>query len=350
MPSTFFVEIQSSPDNFAGPAHTAIDALQIIQTLKAMRDSQSRKKSPRSPELQWKLWSGKNSRHIPDLFLMPGWRAQNGPHLDELIKSNTALRARLQQVHGQGGLIIAIGNASPALGYADLMPNGEAVCPWAFIPTFRRLSPEVTLRADLMWTQYQRIWTCNSPVLTTELVLDALKSTPLAELATATSHVLLPSLDRQQTVQQMMSGISVKIQAAGSVDLARRYIDAHLTEPYNIETLSDAAATSVRTLLRHFEATHGISPLAYLHQQRVTRAKVLLETTYLSIEQVAQACGYTDTGSFRRVFQKITGGLPALYREQYRLRTSRRRWRQGAVTNQAAAFTFKRQACNKGSV
>ena len=184
-----------------------------------------------------------------------------------------------------------------------------------------------------MWTQHQRIWTCNSPVLATELVLDALKSTPLAELATATSHVLLPNLDRQQTVQQMMSEVNVKTQAAGSVDLARRYIDEHLTEPYNIETLCAVAATSARTLLRHFEATHGISPLSYLHQQRMTRAKVLLETTYLSIEQVAQACGYTDTGSFRRVFQKITGGLPAYYREQYRLRTSRRRWRQGALTN-----------------
>ena len=228
---------------------------------------------------------------------------------------------------------MAIGNASPALGNAGLINNGEAVCPWAFIPTFRRLSPDITLRADLMWTQHQRIWTCNSPVLATELVLDALKSTPLAELATATSHVLLPNLDRQQTVQQMMSEVNVKIQAAGSVDLARRYIDEHLTEPYNIETLCAVAATSARTLLRHFEATHGISPLSYLHQQRMTRAKVLLETTYLSIEQVAQACGYTDTGSFRRVFQKITGGLPALYREQYRLRTSRRRWRQGAVTN-----------------
>ena len=170
------------------------------------------------------------------------------------------------------------------------------------------------------------MWTCNSPVLTTELILDALKTSAWAELATATSHVLLPNLDRQQTVQQMMSETSVKVQAAGSVDLARRYIEAHLTESYNIQKLSAAAATSARTLLRHFEATHGVSPLTYLHQQRMTRAKVLLETTYLSIEQVAQACGYTDTGSFRRVFQKITGGLPALYREQYRLRTSRRRW------------------------
>lgn len=333
MPSTFLIEMQSSPDNFAGPVHAAIDALNMMQTLTLMRDSQSRKKSARSPALHWKLWTGKNSRQVPHLFLMPGWLAQNGPHLDELIKCNTALRTRLQQVHATGGLIVAIGNASPALGDAGLIPHGEAVCPWAFMPTFRRLSPEITLRADLMWTQHQRVWTCNSPVLATELVLEAFKSTPLAELATATSHVLLPNLERQQTVQQMMSEVSIKVQAAGSVDLARRYIDAHLTEPYDISTLSAAAATSARTLLRHFEATHGVSPLTYLHQQRMTRAKVLLETTYLSIEQVAQACGYTDTGSFRRVFQKITGGLPALYREQYRLRTSRRRWRQGAVSN-----------------
>jgi transcriptional regulator GlxA family with amidase domain len=333
MPSTFLVEIQSSSENFSGPVQAAIDVLKMIQTLALMRDSQSRKKSAQRPGLHWKLWTGKNSRQVPDLFVMPGWLAQNGPHLDELIKSNTSLRTRLQHVHGKGGLIMAIGNASPVLGHAGLIKNGEAVCPWAFVPTFRRLSPDITLRADLMWTQHQRIWTCNSPVLATELVLDALKSTPLAELATATSHVLLPNLDRQQTVQQMMSEVNIKTQAAGSVDLARRYIDEHLTEPYNIETLCAVAATSARTLLRHFEATHGISPLSYLHQQRMTRAKVLLETTYLSIEQVAQACGYTDTGSFRRVFQKITGGLPALYREQYRLRTSRRRWRQGAVTN-----------------
>jgi transcriptional regulator GlxA family with amidase domain len=333
MPSTFSVEIQSSPHNFAGPVHATIDVLKMIQTLSAMRNSQSRKRNALNLSVQWKLWTGKNSRQVPDLFVMPGWLAQNGPHLDELIKSNTALRTRLHQVYEKGGAIVAIGNAAPVLGYAGLITEGEAVCPWAFIPTFRRLSPQVTLRADLMWTRQHRMWTCNSPVLTTELILDALKTSAWAELATATSHVLLPNLDRQQTVQQMMSETSVKVQAAGSVDLARRYIEEHLTEPYNIQKLSAAAATSARTLLRHFEATHSVSPLTYLHQQRMTRAKVLLETTYLSIEQVAQACGYTDTGSFRRVFQKITGGLPALYREQYRLRTSRRRWRQGAVTN-----------------
>jgi len=79
-------------------------------------------------------------------------------------------------------------------------------------------------------------------------------------------------------------------------------------------------------------ATHGQTPLQYLHRQRIIRAKVLLETTYLPIEQIAQACGYTDTGSFRRVFKKIAGALPAHYREKNRLRTSRHRWGRVALS------------------
>jgi transcriptional regulator GlxA family with amidase domain len=333
MPITFNVEIQMTSETFEGPAHAARDVIAAIQTLSAMRNSHSRKTKKRGVDIYTKIWRGKNSREIADLFIMPGWLAQNGPHLDELIKNSENLLIRLQQVHEKGGLIVAVGNSSPALGYAGLIQHGEAVCPWAFIPTFQRLSPRAQLRSDVNWTHHQRMWSCSSPVLATEIFLEALKSTPLAELATSVAHVLLPNLDRQQTVQQMVGEVGVKIQAAGSVEIARRYMDEHLTEPYNIQKLSELGATSIRTLLRHFEATHGTSPLNYLHQQRITRAKVLLETTYLTVDQVAQTCGYFDTGSFRRIFQKITGDLPAYYREQYRLRTSMRRWRQGSITN-----------------
>jgi hypothetical protein len=69
MPSTFSVEIQSSPHNFAGPVHATIDVLKMIQTLSAMRNSQSRKRNALNLSVQWKLWTGKNSRQVPDLFL-----------------------------------------------------------------------------------------------------------------------------------------------------------------------------------------------------------------------------------------------------------------------------------------
>jgi transcriptional regulator GlxA family with amidase domain len=52
----------------------------------------------------------------------------------------------------------------------------------------------------------------------------------------------------------------------------------------------------------------------------------LLETTYVSVEQIAQMCGYQDAGTFRRIFQRLANELPAAYRERYRLRTSRKNW------------------------
>lgn len=69
----------------------------------------------------------------------------------------------------------------------------------------------------------------------------------------------------------------------------------------------------------------------YLHGLRVARARILLETTYSSVEQVAHMCGYQDLGTFRRIFVAATGELPATYREHNRLRTSRKRWRGTAT-------------------
>lgn len=103
-----------------------------------------------------------------------------------------------------------------------------------------------------------------------------------------------------------------------------------MTEPYSLADTARAAATSPRSLLRHFASAHGQSPLDYLHILRMARARVLLETTYASVEQVAQMCGYQDAESFRRVFQRLTRELPAGYRERYRLRTSRKRWTDSA--------------------
>ncbi len=64
-----------------------------------------------------------------------------------------------------------------------------------------------------------------------------------------------------------------------------------------------------------------------MHRKILPAGAVELETTYSSVEQIALMCGYQDTGTFRRLFVKGTGELPAAYREHYRLRTSRKRWR-----------------------
>ena len=113
---------------------------------------------------------------------------------------------------------------------------------------------------------------------------------------------------------------------AGAETEFRKAQDLGAASDEVVPQLAQACATSTRTLLRHFSATHGQSPLQYLHSLRIARAQVMLETTYLPVDQVAQACGYTDVGTFRRLFLRATQELPAAYRAHYRLRTLRTRW------------------------
>lgn len=63
-----------------------------------------------------------------------------------------------------------------------------------------------------------------------------------------------------------------------------------------------------------------------LHGLRVTRARMLLETTYLPLETVAERCGWRDLAMLREVFRRATGTTPAAYRERHRLRSKRREW------------------------
>ncbi|MCY1560398.1 HTH-type transcriptional activator RhaR [compost metagenome] len=87
------------------------------------------------------------------------------------------------------------------------------------------------------------------------------------------------------------------------------------------------ASTSSLTLLRHFQTAVGMTPLDYLHRVRVDRAKVLLEVTQHNLHAIALACGYSDASSFSRMFSKIAGISPGVYRQRFTMRSKRVRWR-----------------------
>ena len=68
-------------------------------------------------------------------------------------------------------------------------------------------------------------------------------------------------------------------------------------------------------------------PITFLAARlRITRARMLLETGYLTVEAIAEACGWRDAAMFRRIFREATGTTPSAYRERFRLRGRRRNW------------------------
>ncbi|MCM5572142.1 helix-turn-helix domain-containing protein [Burkholderiaceae bacterium FT117] len=324
------VEILACDDAMHGPAMAAIDVMAIANILASMRGRRSA-----AVHWQWRRPDGKAApRNLPasgargraaDLLIVPGWQARNGPHLDALVRRDRAAIARVREVHESGGHVLGIYTGVAMLGAAGLLDGRDAVVPWPFVQSVKRQAPLLRLEAGEGWICRDRIWTCDSPALVTEAMVSVLRELGLQALSDSVGHVLLHSRERQRLSGQVAATSTTRI-GAGTLERARRWLEDHLDRPYSLEETARAAATSSRSLLRHFRAALGTTPLQYLHEVRAMRARMLLETSYLPVDGIAELCGYRDTAMFRRVFEKSTGMTPSAYREKFRLRDRRREW------------------------
>jgi transcriptional regulator GlxA family with amidase domain len=276
------------------------------------------------------------------VLVLPGWLVATGPALRDVSQRHAAhWGARLRQHVDQGGLVAALFNGSSLLAGSGLLAGRKVALPWAFAPSIVLQASEHAptgsadnsdAPAELQWQRDQAwlgdgsVWTTASPQDTMPAILDLLAHTPLAELARAAAPVLCFEPQRQMTASVALETPTGSPLLAGSLELARRWLQTHRNAPYSLGATARAAATSPRTLLRWFDQVYGQTPQDYLHSLRVAQAQGLLQTTYLTVEDVAQQCGYNDTGSFRKIFTRLSGVTPGSYRRRFSLRTTRKQW------------------------
>jgi transcriptional regulator GlxA family with amidase domain len=67
------------------------------------------------------------------------------------------------------------------------------------------------------------------------------------------------------------------------------YLQQHIAEPHNLDSLAQVVAMSRRTLTRHFARATGMSIADWLTAERLRRSQILLEAGNLPVEQVAEA-------------------------------------------------------------
>ena len=92
------------------------------------------------------------------------------------------------------------------------------------------------------------------------------------------------------------------------------FIDANLADSLTLGMLSQLACMSEYHLAHMFRVSFGMPPAAWIAARRMERAKLLLKTTALALQQVADACGYADSSHFSHRFRDATGVAPSRYR------------------------------------
>lgn len=86
-----------------------------------------------------------------------------------------------------------------------------------------------------------------------------------------------------------------------------------------VESMVERSDLASRTFKRRFKEATGHTPISYVQHLRVRRARRQLESTDRSIDRIAWSVGYRDASFFRRLFKRLTGTTPGVYRRKFRL-------------------------------
>lgn len=92
------------------------------------------------------------------------------------------------------------------------------------------------------------------------------------------------------------------------------YIEQNLSRQITLSELSDLLHYHPNYFVRYFKGATGYTPMAFIHNRRISRAQKLLLNEKLSIHEISLQTGFQDSPYFSRCFKKKTGFKPLEYR------------------------------------
>ena len=99
---------------------------------------------------------------------------------------------------------------------------------------------------------------------------------------------------------------------------SRDYMEEHLSQKISIEQIASHLGVSYSWFRKIFKELTGESPIRYLQQMRIRKAKYLLSSSDASIKSIGLECGFAAPGYFCNSFRNETGLTPLEFREKCR--------------------------------
>ncbi|MGW0536070.1 GlxA family transcriptional regulator [Streptomyces sp. NPDC003032] len=226
------------------------------------------------------------------------------------------LAAALRHIR-PGTRLVSICTGGYVLAAAGLLDGRPATTHWASAAHFQELFPRIEVDADVLFIDDGDVLTSAGVAAGVDLCLHLVRRDQGAAVANdvARRTVVPPHRDGGQA--QYIHRPVPEPQLA-TTRTARAWALARLDQPLQLRDMAAQESMSVRTFTRRFREEVGISPGQWLTQQRVERARHLLESSGLSVDQVAREAGFGTAQSMRQHLQAALGVTPTAYRRTFR--------------------------------
>ncbi|AQZ60240.1 Transcriptional regulator containing an amidase domain and an AraC-type DNA-binding HTH domain [[Actinomadura] parvosata subsp. kistnae] len=215
-----------------------------------------------------------------------------------------------------GARIVSICTGAFTLAAAGLLDGRPATTHWTLAPRFRELFPRVALDPNVLFVDNGDVLTSAGAASGVDVCLHLVRKDHGSQVANhvARKCVVPPWRDggQAQYIEQPVPEPS----SAGTA-ATREWALARLDEPLTLTDLARHARMSLRTFARRFRDEVGMSPGRWLIQQRVARARELLESSDLPVEVIAGRVGFGTAASLRQHMHAVIGVSPQSYRNTF---------------------------------
>ncbi|MEV0258347.1 helix-turn-helix domain-containing protein [Streptomyces sp. NPDC050732] len=216
-----------------------------------------------------------------------------------------------------GTRLVSICTGGYILAAAGLLDGRPATTHWSSADHFQRLFPKVEVDADVLFIDDGDILTSAGVASGIDLCLHVVRRDHGTAVANEVARRTVVPPHRDGGQAQYIQRPIPEPQLA-TTRTARAWALGRLDQPLQLRDMAEQESMSVRTFTRRFREEVGISPGQWLTQQRVERARHLLESTELSVDQVARDAGFGTAQSMRQHLQSALGVTPTAYRRTFR--------------------------------
>ncbi|WP_020673660.1 GlxA family transcriptional regulator [Amycolatopsis nigrescens] len=245
-----------------------------------------------------------------DIVVVPG-------HSPASIPAPAAVLDGLVGAAEAGSQIVSICTGAFILAASGLLDGSRATTHWRCADELAARFPAVEVEPNVLFVDNGQVLTCAGMASGVDLCLHLIQRQYGAAVAAETARRNLRPPHRPGSQTQYAESVPYRL-SGHTLQEITRWLEANLHRRLSIEEIARYAETSVRTLSRRFQRELGTSPQQWLLSARVRRAQQLLETTELTVDQIATSCGFGPSENLRYHFGRLAKVTPTAYRAGFR--------------------------------
>ena len=241
-----------------------------------------------------------------DTVIVPGFRPLDDPPPDVLDA--------LRRAHARGARVASVCVGAFALAAAGLLDGRSATTHWKEAESFRRRFPAVRLNPDVLYVDNGSVLTSAGLSAGIDLCLHVVRRDHGAAVAARVARRLVVAAHRPGGQAQYATQVS----ADDGLSETFGWMVGEMHRALTVGQLARHAGMPERTFARKFRERTGLTPMRWLAGQRLLEAQRLLESTTLSVEDIAERCGYGTAANLRLHLARHLDTTPTAYRKQHR--------------------------------